>query len=127
MSRSKSRREIASLARSHTQTIIRTLAGIMRQEKAPPMARIAAARILLDRGWGRVPQAPPMQDERPQITHIVETTIDPRPNAGTTPQQPGRALPNWDYDRYGDPDEPGWNERMLAEAEPIDMQPAEDE
>jgi hypothetical protein len=44
---------IASLARSYTDTAIKTLAGIMMEPTAPARARIAAAAILLDRGWGK--------------------------------------------------------------------------
>jgi hypothetical protein len=44
---------IASLARSYTDTAIKTLAGIMMEPSAPARARIAAAAILLDRGWGK--------------------------------------------------------------------------
>jgi len=32
------------------------LAGIVSQEAAPPSARVSAAGILLDRGWGKAPQ-----------------------------------------------------------------------
>ena len=32
------------------------LAGIVSQEAVPPAARVSAAGILLDRGWGRAPQ-----------------------------------------------------------------------
>ena len=49
--------EIKSLARAHTEPAINTLAGIMNQKKAPPAARAAAANSLLDRGWGKPPQA----------------------------------------------------------------------
>jgi hypothetical protein len=44
---------IESLARSYTDTAIKTLAGIMMEPSAPARARIAAAAILLDRGWGK--------------------------------------------------------------------------
>ena len=44
---------IESLARSYTDTAIKTLAGIMMEPTAPARARIAAAAILLDRGWGK--------------------------------------------------------------------------
>ena len=44
---------IESLARSHTKTAIRVLAGIMREPTVQPMARVAAAKALLDRGWGK--------------------------------------------------------------------------
>ena len=48
--------DIRSLARSHTETAIRTLAGIMGEPKCPPAARVKAAEVLLDRGWGKAPQ-----------------------------------------------------------------------
>ena len=44
---------IESLARSYTDTAIKTLAGIMMEQTSPPMARIVAAKVLLDRGWGK--------------------------------------------------------------------------
>src|SRR6516164_3548354 len=49
----KNRGHIASLARSYTDTAIKTLAGIMMEPNSPPMARVAAAKVLLDRGWGK--------------------------------------------------------------------------
>jgi hypothetical protein len=49
--------DIRSLARAHTETAVRALAGIMRQAKAPAAARVAAASALLDRGWGKPAQA----------------------------------------------------------------------
>lgn len=48
--------EIKSLARVHTETALKTLAGIMQQTDAPPAARVAAAQALLDRGWGKATQ-----------------------------------------------------------------------
>lgn len=48
--------DIRSLARSHAPEAIATLAGIMRACVDFPMARIAAANSLLDRGFGK-PQA----------------------------------------------------------------------
>jgi len=48
--------DIRSLARSHTETAIKVLAGIMREPDAPAAARVSAAQVLLDRGWGKAPQ-----------------------------------------------------------------------
>jgi hypothetical protein len=53
---SKSPSEIRSLARSHTEKAINTLVGIMSQTKAPAAARVTAASVLLDRGWGKATQ-----------------------------------------------------------------------
>ena len=52
----KAAADIRSLARSHTATAVRTLAGIMRESRAPAAARISAAIALLDRGWGKPQQ-----------------------------------------------------------------------
>lgn len=48
--------QIASLARAHTETAINVLAGIMSQTDAPHSARVSAAQVLLDRGWGKATQ-----------------------------------------------------------------------
>jgi hypothetical protein len=48
--------DLRSLARGHTELCIRVLAGIVSQEAMPPAARVSAAGILLDRGWGKATQ-----------------------------------------------------------------------
>ena len=54
-------------------TAIRTLAGIMKQTKAPAAARVAAANALLDRGWGKAAQAITGEDgEGPVKISIVK-------------------------------------------------------
>lgn len=45
--------DIRSLARTHTETALRVLAGIMQESTAPHAARVSAATALLDRGWGK--------------------------------------------------------------------------
>jgi hypothetical protein len=49
----KAKADIRSLARSHTESAIKVLAGIMNQADANAAARVAAAQALLDRGWGK--------------------------------------------------------------------------
>jgi hypothetical protein len=49
--------DVRALARSRGKEAIDTLHGIMRDEKAPPAARIAASVALLDRGYGRPEQS----------------------------------------------------------------------
>jgi formiminotetrahydrofolate cyclodeaminase len=44
---------LRDLARTHTEDAIKTLAAIMMRAKSPAAARVAAAAILLDRGWGK--------------------------------------------------------------------------
>ena len=45
--------DLESLARTHTESAIRTIAGIMGQPSVPPAVRITAASMLLDRGFGK--------------------------------------------------------------------------
>jgi hypothetical protein len=56
MPRKRIAADLRSLARGHTDLCIKVLAGIVSQEASPPAARVSAAAILLDRGWGRAPQ-----------------------------------------------------------------------
>ena len=67
--------DLRSLARGHTELCIKVLAGIVSQEAVPPAARVSAAGILLDRGWGRAPQTHTGEDGegdiRVTIRHIV--------------------------------------------------------
>ena len=53
----KTSADIRSLARSHTATAVRVLAGIMKETRAPAAARVSAAIAVLDRGWGKPQQA----------------------------------------------------------------------
>jgi hypothetical protein len=48
--------QIRSLCRAYTDEAVRSLAAIMRNPDAPPRARIRAADMLLDRGWGKPQQ-----------------------------------------------------------------------
>jgi hypothetical protein len=50
-------REVQELARTHTVEAIETLCDIMRDPQQPGATRVAAATALLDRGYGRPPQA----------------------------------------------------------------------
>jgi len=52
----KAATDIRSLARSHTESALKVLAGIMNQSEAPAAARVSAAQALLDRGWGKAAQ-----------------------------------------------------------------------
>jgi Flp pilus assembly protein TadD len=49
--------EVRDLARGCTEAAVATLLEIMTNPKAPAAARVAAAVAVLDRGWGRPPQA----------------------------------------------------------------------
>jgi hypothetical protein len=74
--------DIRSLARAHTSSAIRTLAAIC-AKKPSDGARVAAAGILLDRGWGKAPQnhtgSDGEGDIRVTIRHIIEGKGEPLP------------------------------------------------
>ena len=49
--------EVQELARQHTVDAINTLVAIMQDENKPAAARVSAANAVLDRGYGKPPQA----------------------------------------------------------------------
>ena len=68
--------EIRSLARSHTRTAINVLVGVMRAKDATAAARVSAANAILDRGWGKAPQAIENGgDGAMQLIHRIERVI----------------------------------------------------
>src|SRR5262249_25625186 len=92
---------IESLARSYTDTAIKTLAGIMMEQTSPPMARIVAAKVLLDRGWGKPKEMhhSEVDDNKAllkvvnEIVHVYETREqiefrDQTPLLELTPEDP---------------------------------------
>jgi hypothetical protein len=75
MPRKKIPADLRSLARAHTALAIKTLAGMLSQEAVPAAARVSAAAILLDRGWGKPPQVHTGEDGddiRITIRQIIE-------------------------------------------------------
>jgi len=48
--------DVRSLARGYTKEGIKILASIMRNESNPAMSRVAAVKLMLDRGWGSASQ-----------------------------------------------------------------------
>src|SRR5689334_9543471 len=68
--------EIKSLARTHTALGMRTLVQIMRDEKAPAHARVAAVAVVFDRGWGKPLQPVAGEDGKPlEFVHRIERVI----------------------------------------------------
>jgi hypothetical protein len=68
--------EIRSLARSHTRTALNVLVGVMRSKDATAAARVSAANAILDRGWGKAPQAIENGDDGAlELIHRIERVI----------------------------------------------------
>jgi len=76
--------EIRSYARAHALEAIQTLAGVARNGKQEA-ARVAAAIALLDRGWGKAPQAHTGEDGdgaiQITIRHIIQGALPPPAHA----------------------------------------------
>jgi hypothetical protein len=86
--------EIRSLARSHTRTALNVLVAVMRNTKATPPARVAAANALLDRGWGKPTQAIGNDENALELIHRIERVIvHPdivHPDNNVDPENPDR-------------------------------------
>ncbi|MFA7280833.1 MAG: hypothetical protein WC100_12120 [Sterolibacterium sp.] len=67
--------DIRSLARSHTDSALRTLANIMVNDEAPPAARVSAAQALLDRGWGKAAQTVDMTVKRATAKELPDDEL----------------------------------------------------
>jgi hypothetical protein len=68
--------EIRSLARSYTRSAINVLVAVMRCKDATAAARVSAANAILDRGWGRAPQALTNGDDGAlELIHRIERII----------------------------------------------------
>ena len=66
-----------SLARGHTELCIKVLAGIA-QNGQNDASRVSAAVALLDRGWGKPPQAPTGQDGEGSIRVVIRHIVTGR-------------------------------------------------
>ena len=78
--RKKEPADLRSLARGHTALCIKVLAGIA-QNGESESARVAAANILLDRGWGKAPQEHTAEGDGELVVvirHLVAPTSEPR-------------------------------------------------
>ncbi len=79
-SRGKMPIDIKALARVHTETALHVLAKIMTTEDAPHASRVAAATVLLNRGWGQPAQAIELSGEVIskviRAPAVVQTTTD---------------------------------------------------
>ncbi|MBC9876368.1 hypothetical protein G8O24_03290 [Bradyrhizobium sp. INPA01-394B] len=70
--------DIQALARSRTETAVHVLSSIMVRETANAFARVAAAKELLDRGWGK-PAQPLANSQGPLelLTRIERVIVHP--------------------------------------------------
>ena len=77
--RPKSAVRLKELCRAHTPAAVQTLVAALKAENE--RTRVAAAEALLDRAWGKPPQAIVGDDDSPAIRVIAEikrTIFDPK-------------------------------------------------
>ena len=74
--------DLASLARTHTKTATNVVVGILRSNKASDQARLHAAEIIFDRGWGK-PKQPIESNERKQLLKEIRLVIVNKPEPKT--------------------------------------------
>jgi len=65
--------DIRSLARTHGPTMLNVLVSIARQKSAPPSARVTAAGIVLDRGYGKAEQS---VDQKSDLQITIRQILD---------------------------------------------------
>lgn len=84
---SKAPPRLRSLARSHTESALNVLSGIMNKETASDNARVSAASAILDRGWGKPTQLIAGDDDADPlriIQTIARKIIDPNGDSGNS-------------------------------------------
>jgi hypothetical protein len=94
--RPKALHDLQELARQHTEAAIKTLAEIMKDEKAPHSARISASEALLSRGWGR-PVLPTVQANAGHFEQWLDEMNAQLIDDGTASQN-GDGLAGWETD-----------------------------
>jgi hypothetical protein len=62
--------ELREAAKAKTVEALDVLAAVMRDDKAPPAARVSAAVAILDRGWGRPAQSVQVDDKRRSVDEM---------------------------------------------------------
>jgi hypothetical protein len=73
--RSKGVKEVQDLARRYTTDAIQTLADICSNPEATPSARVSAAEVLLDRGWGKAAQKIELEGINQLPEHVIDTLL----------------------------------------------------
>lgn len=75
--------EVKDLARQLTAPAMKALGDIVKDADAPPAARVAAAGVILDRGYGKAPQhltvqKSPLDDVDPATLAALAEALDGR-------------------------------------------------
>jgi hypothetical protein len=71
--------DVRDLVRTYTEEAVRTLVTIMRSDRSPAAARVAAAQAVLDHGWGPPVQA--LEHSGPEGRARLPVDLTVRPDA----------------------------------------------
>lgn len=83
--------EVMEIARAASPDAIRTLSAIMKDEGAPPAARVSAAEKILDRAYGKPAQTVDMTVTNKPLAEWDEAELDRRIALALTGEEtPGR-------------------------------------
>jgi hypothetical protein len=96
--------DIEALARTYGKAAIETIVKIMNGDDVPAGVRLSAARMLLDRGWGRTSSRPARKENRtaPKTRHELAVESPGRPQRDNPP-------PRYSERRaYARPPRPRW-------------------
>src|SRR5262245_16333341 len=80
-------RYVESLARNHTETALNVLAVRRTEASGRPMARVAAAKVILERGWGK-PSDMSEHEDTQRLMKIVREIVHVRPNGDELVKDP---------------------------------------
>ena len=65
-------------ARQKTKQAFDTIVNVMEQPKTPPQARLMAAGMVIDRGWGKAAQLVAIDGEIRQLVEVKLSVVQPK-------------------------------------------------
>jgi len=71
----KSKTQIKSLARTHSEEAVEVLVAVMKQEDGPATARVVAAQAVLDRAFGKVARGAADEEDTAEYVTCIERVI----------------------------------------------------
>lgn len=78
----KAKKELQDMAKDHAKEALETLRKIMTNDQEPAAARVSAANAILDRGYGKPPQAIVGDPDAPvAVQMITRRVVDPKDGA----------------------------------------------
>lgn len=80
----KHSKEIQEAAREHTDEALKTIIEIMNNEDNQASVRLNAAKLILERGYGRIPTEPEVEEAENEKPELVLRVVDATSNSCPT-------------------------------------------